>query len=340
MKTIKEIAEKLNANSSKYEIGSLQDIRKDLKGLKRKSGSSIFVSTGKNKTVFQDWAFHYGGRQELQFNIAFEENGSKLRYGFAFSLQTNQTLPDISLLYPKILKLNTVIAKNPQRFSGYKMWAFYGNKKNRKRTETKNVEEIGKDLVQDGNFIFIGKMVSVNSFSVDDILKTFDDLLPIYIEVESDRGKNQANTKKKKDFVFSPQKNNFSKGTQYTSVQKQINVNARHCLIQETLMKFLCKKYGDDNVGTENSINGQRIDVVLKQKKSYTFYEIKTANSAKQCVREALGQILEYAYYDCKKHAEKIVIAGEHHLDSDTKAYLNFLKKEFKIPVEYMQVKI
>jgi len=339
MKTIKEIAEKLNKDSVNYEIGKLQDIRKELNGLKSKSGSAIF----RDATIFENYAFHYGGSCELQFNIAFEDiKGTKmLRYGFAFSLQPSQTLPDIALLYPKILKLNTIIANNPQRFKDYKMWAFQGKKLNRKRTETKNVEEISENLVQNGTFIFIGKLIDINSITTNEILKTFDDLLPIYIEVESGKSTALRNDKKKqKGFTFLSKKTNFSKGTQYTSIQKQINVDARHSELQEALVKSLSKKYGKENVGSEIIINGQRIDVVLKQKNAYSFYEIKTANSAKQCVREALGQIFEYAYFDCQKYAEKIIVAGEHNLDNDTKKYLDFLNKEFEIPIEYVPIKI
>ncbi len=62
----------------------------------------------------EDWAFHYGGRSEIQYNIGFEDEG--FRFGLAFSLETSQTLPDINLLKPKIKKLNTLYEEKPELF--------------------------------------------------------------------------------------------------------------------------------------------------------------------------------------------------------------------------------
>ena len=100
--TLKEIAYNLNDKSKAYQFGKLQDIRKELKGLSKKARNDIFVNTP--NTMTDNWAYHYGGRSEIQFNIGFEEEG--FRYGLAFSLETSQTLPDINLLSPKIKKLN------------------------------------------------------------------------------------------------------------------------------------------------------------------------------------------------------------------------------------------
>jgi hypothetical protein len=62
---IKTIAEKLNYLASDYEIGKFQDIRKEIKGLKKKHSSYLFSSM----TIFEDYAFHDGGRTEIQYNI-------------------------------------------------------------------------------------------------------------------------------------------------------------------------------------------------------------------------------------------------------------------------------
>ena len=40
---LKEIAHKINEKALDYEIGELQSIRKDIKGLKKKAASAIFV---------------------------------------------------------------------------------------------------------------------------------------------------------------------------------------------------------------------------------------------------------------------------------------------------------
>ncbi len=332
---IKQIAEELNKRASTYSIGGLQDIRKEIKKLSRKASSTIFT----NETISEEgWAFHYGGRKELQFNIGFEEEG--FRYGVAFSLETSQALPSIEVLFPKILKLNSLIVSQPEKFYSYKMWYWQDGQ----RSEITNVLEITEKIIKKGTFIFIGSLMDAQNINFDTVLDSFDDLLKVYIEVENENEnyiiETATETSKVKGFWFQSGKKDLPQSTNYTSTQKQINVYARHSLLQEKLYNQLVSLFGEESVGLENYINGNRIDLVLNINSKYTFYEIKTGNSAKQCIREAIGQILEYTYYDGEKYADKIVIAGEYEIDLKTKQYLNFLKIEFNLPIEYYKINI
>jgi len=172
---IYEIAEYINELSSGYEIGKLQSIRKEIKGLSRKPGSKIFNDASISE---KGWAFHYGGRTELQFNIGFEEEG--FRYGIAFSLETSQSLPDVSILYPKIAKLNDIIREHPEYFNNYSMWYWQ-----EKRSKISHVFTISDEIMTPNTFIFIGKIDDGDELNYHNILSTFDDLLKIYIVVES-----------------------------------------------------------------------------------------------------------------------------------------------------------
>ena len=59
----------------------------------------------------------------------------------------------------------------------------------------------------------------------------------------------------------------------------------------------LASQYGKDNVGAENASGiGTRIDVLVRRGNEYWFYEIKTAQSPRACLRQAVGQLLEYAF--------------------------------------------
>jgi hypothetical protein len=177
MKTdLKEIAKSLNNKSQKYHIGKLQEIRKELKDLSKKPTSDIFVDNP--NTMTEEWAYHYGGRSEIQFNIGLE--GKYLRYGLAFSLETSQTLPNIDLLKPKIKKLNEIIQKNPELFSNFKMWSWYKNK----RTQINQVEKIRPEHIKNGNFIFFGKLMELEAINYEEILQTFDKMLEIYTQIE------------------------------------------------------------------------------------------------------------------------------------------------------------
>lgn len=177
MPLISEIAHKIDELSAGHRIENLQAIRKKIKNMARQAGSTIFhEDTIKDK---EGWAFHYGGRKELQFNIGEEEEG--LRYGIAFSLEPSQTLPKIELLYPKIMRFNQFIRENPSFFKDYRMWHW-----NKGRSDIHPVIEIGENLLASKTFIFIGKLNETDEVNYNEILETFDELLTPYIYVEKE----------------------------------------------------------------------------------------------------------------------------------------------------------
>ena len=241
---IKTIAEKLNSLASDYEIGKIQDIRKEIKGLNKKHTSELFS----HQTIFDDYAFHVGGRSEIQYNIGYDENNS-LRYGLAFSLKPSQTLPDIRVLYPQILRYNYLYNSNPELFVGYKIWYYNENG----RSQTENIHEIVPDLLIPKIFIFFGKLMNIDEIDYHEILRTFDKMLPIYKYVTTNDNiyisklKNNKNT-----FKFVKTNVSLPKERKYTTEEKSVDINVRHSIIQKELIKQLIKKYGDENVSWEH----------------------------------------------------------------------------------------
>ena len=191
---IKELAQEINSKSVDYEIGNLQSIRKNIKGLKKRAGNSIFA----DNTTYDNYAFHYGGRSEIQYNIGIEDEG--FRYGLAFSLEPSQSLPYPSILFPKILKLNCLIREQPEFFKAFKMWHYKGGE----RSEISEVIEIEQNLLSTNIFIFFGKISEEGKISVNDILQTFDDLLWVYTTVETDSYEDISSEKeiKPSEFIF------------------------------------------------------------------------------------------------------------------------------------------
>src|SRR5437588_10359624 len=96
---ISTLAEQINASANAYRVGELQEFRAKLHG-KTARTKKLFTAS----TIFPDeeYAYHDGGRTELQFNIGIEtRNGTRwLRHGVAFSFESGQSLPDPSVLYP------------------------------------------------------------------------------------------------------------------------------------------------------------------------------------------------------------------------------------------------
>ena len=328
---IREIANIINKESQKYQFGKLQDLRKEIKGLSKKASSLIFTE----QTISDDgWAFHHGGRKEIQFNIGFEREG--LRYGIAFSLETSRSLPDLSILYSKILKLNSLIRNEPELFADYKMWFWRGGK----RSKISNVCEIDDKLVQNGTFIFIGKLLDIENLDYDKIISTFDDLLNIYREVETEPKTQIEKKQKVVTFRFDNRTKHLPQKSNYNTIEKEINIDARHSYLQEKLYKELISTFGEDAVGLENRINGNRIDIVVKATKdSYIFYEVKTGSSAKSCIRQAIGQLFEYAFWNNSNFKVDMIIAGEFEMDKTTSDYIKLLKNNFGIPISYYCIK-
>ena len=128
--------------------------------------------------------------------------------------------------------------------------------------------------------------------TVSEIMTTFDFLYPIYKEVET--VKIETASENKNEFVFGKNSYKLPQNRSVAIKSKEINVTVRHSLIQEKLYNSLVEKYGAENVAVEQYIGMNRIDVVARDGQDYIFYEVKVANSARDCIREALGQIMDY----------------------------------------------
>ena len=330
MFNITEIAENLNSLSINYKISELQNIRKTIKELSRTPGSDIFTE----KTISKDntWAFHYGGRKELQFNIGIEDEG--FRFGVAFSLEPSHSLPDVSVLYPKIFKFNSFVREHVSKFNKYSMWHYYCSD----RSNISNVQEIDESLIKEHTFIFIGTIIQ--RIDYDFILQTFDDLLELYIFVENDSlvDNDEIIHKPDNSFVFNPSRKGLVTQRSYSSIEKAISVDVRHSILQQKLYTDLVLMHGSSKVSLENSVNGKSIDIVLKIDSGYWFYEIKTNSSAKECIRAAMGQVMEYAFWPGITNAEKLIIAGEFPIDDKTNNYLKYIRNKFSLPIEYLQI--
>jgi len=124
---LSKIADEINAKSANYRMGSFQSLRKKLKGMSRIPSHKIFTK----QTIRDEWAFHHGGRKELQFNIGLEhrDRGLLFRHGVAFSLETSRTLPDIGELLPKIERFNDYVREVASEFSDMRMWHWDGNRR-------------------------------------------------------------------------------------------------------------------------------------------------------------------------------------------------------------------
>lgn len=114
----------------------------------------------------------------------------------------------------------------------------------------------------------------------------------------------------------------------------KIIINPLHKKIQNAVVKLLSVHYTNLSLETENHILGQRVDIQgkLKDSNEWHYFEIKTY-SVKRSIREALGQILEYAHYPSSIRASRLYIIGPEKPDEMDIAYLNMLRKIYNLPI-------
>jgi hypothetical protein len=327
--TIPDLANALNEASSDFEIGHLQEIRVRLRSLDRAPSRGIF----NHQTIHEDWAFHVGGRTELQFNIGKEEHegGDVIRHGIAFSLELSQTLPTIDRLLPKIARFNDYVRSHPEDFPGLRMWHFRDDV----RSEDRSVGPIPDDLIQVRTFIMLGRYVGVDDVDVPAILMDFDRLLPMYTYVESgSHGPSSSEIR-----GFEPGCPRFAETATAILPARTVDVALRHKAVQSVLYDLLCQEAGKENVRVEYPLDfGARVDAAVRQNGKLIFYEVKIAPTVESCVRAALGQLLEYAHWPSADRASEIVIVGEATLDADGEAYLRLLRERYALPLWYRRI--
>ena len=115
-----------------------------------------------------------------------------------------------------------------------------------------------------------------------------------------------------------------------------------HNELQTALYDALVKVHGKPCVRTELPTgHGTSIDLVVKTATFCWFYEIKVAKSLKACIRQAIPQLLEYAYWrDDTDIADRLYIASKFAMTKDAKAFIELLRSRFEIPLYYEQITV
>lgn len=115
----------------------------------------------------------------------------------------------------------------------------------------------------------------------------------------------------------------------------KIQIDPLHKKIQNGVAEILKGQYTNIQLETNpEGVADQRIDIkgFSKKEKEWHFFEVKTV-SAKRSIREALGQILEYAHYPNENRAKRFFIVGPEPPDENDKAYMQLLRKRYNLPI-------
>ena len=329
-----DILSALNDRASGHPFGGLQDIRKARRPLQKRPSRHPFGR------AHESWAHHVGGREELQFNVGEEED--TLRWGIAVSLQPSRSLPDVTVLHPKLRKFSSMLEVHGGYLHrlGLEMWDWTGGAEGRGRSRNRMPQRVADYLYRPGAFVFVGRQAPIAAFDPVRVLRDFDTLLPVYEFVEFEPDGTPPSLYSERGFVFKPEQaaaEDWARATTVTRTAGVSQVPLRHRVLQDALKTELESEGAVVSIENPDGRGGY-IDLVACRDGEYEFYEIKIDSSARLAIRHAIGQLLEYAYWPVAARPKRVVVVAEPPLDPEAADYLRTLETETGLAVGYRQV--
>jgi hypothetical protein len=126
------------------------------------------------------------------------------------------------------------------------------------------------------------------------------------------------------------------KYTKYARAQS-IELEYRHAPVLNALFEYLQHIHGNTEVRREcRAYGNSKIDIVQKTSSGDIFFEVKTYPDVRSNLREAIGQILEYAFYAGQDNARELIIVSEFAPRDADRRYLEKLNQKVTVPIRYM----
>ena len=113
-----------------------------------------------------------------------------------------------------------------------------------------------------------------------------------------------------------------------------------HRKFQEKLKEYLDLQYPNAEITFENNF----IDLLLISDTEIHYYEVKTALSSETCIKQGLGQLLSYSFYEeqvLKKYKglkKKIVIVGQLKARQYDLEFINYVNQSLNVNFEYFSL--
>jgi hypothetical protein len=113
-----------------------------------------------------------------------------------------------------------------------------------------------------------------------------------------------------------------------------VHADRRHNRLQLKLAAMLRTKYGPDTVQIEEG----GVDITFMYLDEIVFVEVKSEPDARLAIREAIGQLLEYALLAAPVSAKipKLVVVAPGQEDDQVKRYVTRLFTQFQLPIRYV----
>lgn len=117
------------------------------------------------------------------------------------------------------------------------------------------------------------------------------------------------------------------------AVKSEYIMTLKHNELSNEMVKYLRNKGYTDVVTDKEFVDIQATDPQGKK----IYFELKTADTVKLCIRQALGQLLEYNHYPNKNNADKLIIVTSLEITQQDMQYLIGMRSRYNIPVYYQQ---
>ena len=107
---------------------------------------------------------------------------------------------------------------------------------------------------------------------------------------------------------------------------------AVHNKIQQQVYEDLMKECGIENISMEENY----VDLVLKRNGKIYMIEVKPCETARKCIVEGIGQLLNY-YYATKyeKVNIELMIVGKNRANEDDETFIRLMQQNLAIPFSY-----
>ncbi len=117
------------------------------------------------------------------------------------------------------------------------------------------------------------------------------------------------------------------------AVKSEYIMTLKHNELSNEMVKYLRNKGYTDVVTDKDFVDIQAID----PQGNKIYFELKTADTVKLAIRQALGQLLEYNHYPNKNNADKFIIVTALEITQQDMQYLIGMRSRYNIPVYYQQ---
>jgi hypothetical protein len=118
------------------------------------------------------------------------------------------------------------------------------------------------------------------------------------------------------------------------SAARSYIADLKHNKIQEELIRRLVEEHGEAAVQREENW----VDVKLVLPDEIVFYEVKSASYPNICIRQALGQVLDYVFKNKDTRKKRIVVVGPYPPNASDRKFIDFIKAMLNIEFSYENI--